>query len=350
MTERIGELLILGIAGTRLTAEEKEILRRVRPGGLILFRRNVEEAAQLHALVADIRAAAPDTLLYCDSEGGDVDRLAGIVGAAPPGEALAQAPVGIARHAGRAVGESLRCFGFDVDFAPVVDLDRGMSGNALDSRYLGHDTESVIARARSFLEGLHEAGVGGCLKHFPGLGPSRGDTHFEPGLVESGVDELAHDLEPFAELGPLARAVMVAHAVYPALDPERRPATLSEPILGEVLRTRLDFDGLAFSDDLEMKALDSWGSLEERAEATLVAGCDILPVCHTPQAAQGIVERLARPELEARVESALARLDAYRRHLAELRAQAPDRVPDLEHVREHIARVNVEAMGGHRIA
>lgn len=351
MRERIGELLILGISGTRLTPEEAAILGRVRPGGVILFRRNVEEAEQLGELVAEVREASPDTLLYCDAEGGDVDRLAGIVGAAPPGEALAQSPVGIARHAGRAVGESLRCFGFHVDFAPVVDLDRGMTGNALDSRYLGHDTEAVIARARSFLEGLHEAGVGGCLKHFPGLGPSRGDTHFEAGRVDADVDSLAEDLEPFSALGELAGAVMVAHAVYPALDPEERPATLSEPILGEILRNRLGFAGVAFSDDLEMKALDPWGSLEERAEATLVAGCDVLPLCHTSAAAERIVERLARPELEPRVESALARLATWRRHLETLRAEVPeDEVPDLEHVREHIARVNVEAMGGHRIA
>lgn len=351
MRDRIGELLILGVSGPRLTEEEAAILRRVRPGGVILFRRNIEEAGQLRELIAEVLEASPDTLLYCDSEGGEVDRLAGIVGAAPPGEALAQAPVGISRHAGRAVGESLRCFGFHVDFAPVVDLDRGMTGNALDSRYLGGDPEHVIERARSFLEGLHEAGVGGCLKHFPGLGASRGDTHFEAGVVDSDVDSLSDDLEPFAELGELAGSVMVAHAVYPALDPEERPATLSETIVGEVLRNRIGFDGVAFSDDLEMKALDPWGSLPERAAATLVAGCDVLPVCHTPQAAEAIVERLDDPELEPRIESALTRIAAWRRHLETLRAKAPDdRVPDLEHVREHIARVNVEAMGGHRIA
>lgn len=348
---RVGELLVLGVSGTEVTPEETEILRAVRPGGVILFRRNVEEEEQLRALVASILSASPGTLLYSDSEGGDVDRLAMIVGAAPPGEALAQAPVGVSRHAGRAVGESLRHFGFHVDYAPVVDLDHGQTGNALDSRYLGHDSHAVIERGRSFLEGLHEAGVGGCLKHFPGLGASRGDTHFEAGLVESDVESLAGDLEPFSALGELAGAVMVAHAAYPALDPERLPASLSPPIVQEVLRTRLDFRGVAHSDDLEMKALDAWGDLEERAERSLLAGCDVLPICHTPAAAPAIVERLSRPELVERVEEAAGRIAAYRRHLDDLRARrGGDDVPDLTTVREHLARVNVEAMGGHRIA
>jgi beta-N-acetylhexosaminidase len=146
--------------------------------------------------------------------------------------------------------------------------------------------------------------------------------------------------------------VIVANGTgCPVVESSTRPATLSEAIVGEILRNRLGFDGVAFSDDLEMKALDPWGSLAERAAATLVAGCDVLPVCHTPEAAEEIVERLDDPELEPRIESALARMAAWRRHLEGLRDQRPDaEVPDLEHVREHIARLNIEAMGGHRIA
>ncbi|HEX6201021.1 MAG TPA: glycoside hydrolase family 3 N-terminal domain-containing protein, partial [Thermoanaerobaculia bacterium] len=130
------ELLIVGVAGKELAAEEEALLREVRPGGVILFTRNVEAPEQVSALVAAIRRAAPETLLYSDSEGGRIDRLASLVGGAPAGEALAQAPPEVSRRAGRVVGESLRLFGLDVSYAPVVDLDRGETGNALEGRYL----------------------------------------------------------------------------------------------------------------------------------------------------------------------------------------------------------------------
>lgn len=338
--DKAGDLLIVGVAGKELAAEEEALLREVRPGGVILFTRNVEAPEQVSALVAAIRRAAPDALLYSDSEGGRVDRLAGLVGPAPAGGVLARAEPDLARRAGRAVGEALRLFGFDVDFAPVVDLDHGFEANALDGRYLGRAPEAVIPRARAFLEGLHAAGAGGCLKHFPGLGPSRGDTHFETGLVEAEAGELERDLEPFARLGELAGSVMVAHAVYPALDPERRPASLSAPVARDLLRGRLGFRGVAVSDDLEMQALDPWGDLPERAEAALAAGCDLLPVCHTLEAVPEIVRHLARPELAERVAEARGRLAAYRR---KLQALDPGTPPDFDTVRARLAEVAEEA-------
>lgn len=337
---RAAELLITGVPGKELDPETEALLREVRPGGVILFQRNVESPEQVGALVAAIRRAAPEVLLYCDAEGGRVDRLAGLVGPAPAAAALARAEPELARRAGRAVGEALRLFGFDVDFAPVVDLDHDREGNALDGRYLGRRPEEVIPRARAFLEGLHGAGVGGCLKHFPGLGPSRGDTHFEAGLVEAEADELAPDIEPFARLGALAGSVMVAHAAFPGLDPERRPASLSPAVARELLRERLGFTGVAVSDDLEMQALDPWGDLAERAEAALTAGCDLLPVCHTLDAVPGIVERLARPENTDRVAEARDRLAAYRRSLEELNRPDP---PDIDTLQASLAEVTEEA-------
>jgi beta-N-acetylhexosaminidase len=334
------ELVIVGVPGKELEPETEALLRELRPGGVILFRRNVESAEQLGALVAAIRRAAPGTLLYCDAEGGRVDRLAGIVGPAPAGAALGRAAPELARRAGRWVGESLRLFGFDVDFAPVVDLDHGEADNALDGRYLGRSPAEVVPRARAFLEGLHEAGVGGCVKHFPGLGPSRGDTHFETGLVEQEAEALGPDLEPFARLADLAGSVMVAHAVFPGLDPERRPASLSRPIASLLLRGRLGFTGVAVADDLEMQALDPWGDLAERSAAALAAGCDLLPICHTLEAVPGIVERLAGPDLVDRVTEARARLHAYHRSLEARQRPEP---PDLNTVRARLAEVAEEA-------
>jgi beta-N-acetylhexosaminidase len=337
---RAGDLFIVGLPGKELGADDEALLLDVQPGGVILFSRNVESAEQLGALVAEIRRAAPGALLYCDAEGGRVDRLAGIVGPAPAGAALARGAPELARRAGRWVGESLRLFGFDVDFAPVVDLDHGEEANALDGRYLGRRPAKVVPRARAFLEGLHQAGVGGCVKHFPGLGPSRGDTHFETGLVEGEAEELAPDLEPFARLADLAGAVMVAHAVFPGLDPERRPASLSRSIASLLLRGRLGFSGVAVADDLEMLALEPWGGLAERSEAALVAGCDLLPVCHTLEAVPEVLDRLERPELAGRIAEARERLAAYRRALHE---HSPAEPPDLATVRQRLAEVAVEA-------
>ncbi len=335
--EGAGELLVVGLPGLELDADSAVLLREVRPGGVILFKHNIESAGQLEELVAAVRRTVPGALLYSDSEGGRVDRLAGVVGAAPAAGGLARAPASTAREAGRCVGESLRLFDYDVDFAPVVDLDQGIEGNAMDGRYLGTTPEAVEERAGAFLEGLHAAGVGGCLKHFPGLGASRGDTHFESGRVDRPAAELEADLRPFARLAPSAGMVMVAHAVYPALDREARPASLSGPIVTDLLRGRLGFDGVAVADDLGMRALEPWGDLADRAEAALDAGCDLLPVCHDLEEAPAVAERLERRTLRRRVERARARLAGYRRHLGSLRAAATPVSGDLETARSRLA-------------
>ena len=341
-----GALLVVGLPGLELDAESAALLAEVRPGGVILFKHNVASAEQLGELIAGVRRAAPGALLYSDSEGGRVDRLGGIVGPAPAAGALARFPAEVAGRAGRRVGESLRLFGYDVDFAPVVDLDRGLAANALDGRYLGASPEAVEERAAAFLDGLHAAGVGGCLKHFPGLGPSTGDTHFETGLVDRSADELEEDLAPFARLAAAAGMVMIAHAVYPALDPARRPASVSGPIARDLLRGRLGFEGVAVADDLGMQALEPVGDAADRAEAALDAGCDALPLCRGLADAPAVVERLEKGSLAARVRRARERLDGYRRHRAslrpDLRREALPAPGDLETVRSRLAELGRE--------
>ena len=314
-----GGLLVVGVSGPSLTDAERGLLAGLRPFGVILFARNVEEAGQFTALVAEIRRAAPGVLLFVDAEGGRVDRLRRVVGAAPPAAALATSPPALARRAGRWIGHALRAFDLDVTFAPVVDLDRGLAGNALEGRTLGTRPQAVVARARAFLAGLHGAGTGGCVKHFPGLGGAAEDTHLQGSRVDLGRDELELDLAPFRELAALAGAVMMGHAAYPAWDPSGRPASLSTAIVGDLLRDELGFDGVAFSDDLEMRALDRWGGLPERAEATLVAGCDALLVCSRLAEAPEVAAHLGGRRLGALRRQALARLAGYREHLKGLR-------------------------------
>ena len=311
--------VFVGIPGTELDAPTSALLAEHRPGGIVLFGRNIKEPEQLQELVTALRRVLPDAVLAIDAEGGRVDRLKGIVGPAPAGSILARNPPSLALQAGTWVAHALRLFDIDVDFAPVVDLDRGERDNALDDRYLGGRPADVVPRARAFLRGLHAGGAGGCLKHFPGLGGAAQDTHFKVSVVYVSQQALRADLDPFEALARLAGAVMVSHAIYPAYDDEKRPATLSPPILGGLLRGRLRFDGLAFSDDLEMKALDEWGDVPERSEACFAAGCDVLLACQSLEALPEIVARLEAPALAERRQEAHRRLETYRQRLRTLR-------------------------------
>lgn len=324
--DRPAEPLWVGLPGVDLDPESESLLADHRPGGIVLFGRNCESPEQLGALVRAIRRALPGAILAIDAEGGRVDRLRGIVGPAPSAARLAAEPPCHAFEAGRAIGRSLRLFDLDVDFAPVVDLDRGKSGNALDDRTLGSHPGAVVERARAFLAGLHAGGAGGCLKHFPGLGGAGEDTHLEGSVVAAGADQIEEDLAPFIALAATAGAVMIAHAAYPALDADLRPATLSPPVHA-LLRHRLGREVLAISDDLEMKALDVWGDLPARTAACFAAGCDVLPVCKTLEALPEIAARLADPALAPRHAEARLRTLRYRRRLEILRSTQEHAAP-----------------------
>jgi len=315
---RAADLLVVGIPDKDLDSDTRKRLEALGPGAVLLLPRNVEDMEQLVELIGELRELLPEALVTIDVEGGRVDTLQAVMGGTPAPSDLAAGSASLAHETGRWVGHALRLFDVDFDLAPVVDLDRGEENNALDGRYLGADPESVLVRARAFLRGLHTAGVGGCLKHFPGLGGATDDTHYMGSSVYLPRDELARDLEPFRELGELAGAVMVGHANYPAFDRDGLPATLSPRILRELLRDEVGFAGVAVSDDLEMKALDDWGEPAERAQSAFVAGCDLLVVPHSLDAAEAIAERLEAPRFEERREEAAARLGGFRDHLKAL--------------------------------
>lgn len=310
---------------------------------MILFARNLTTLEALRELIDGIHEQAPEALMYLDAEGGRVDRLRALVAPAPAAGTLTTAAPSLAGSAGRWVGRALRACGFDADFAPVADLDRGERDNALDGRTFGTGARDVVPRARAFLDGLHAAGVGGCVKHFPGLGGAKRDTHREGAPIELDGDELKRDLAPFRALAARARAVMIAHASYPALDPSGRPATLSSAIATGLLRRELGFKGLSVSDDLEMHALSPWGNLAERTAAALVAGCDLLPICHDLEGAAEAARRLGARSLASRREQALRRAHAWRRHLLQLRKGR--RVYGIGTIRRELGRLE-KLLGG----
>ncbi len=338
-----GGVLWLGLEGRRLAAEERRLLGRVQPSGLVLFQRNVGAAEELVALIAELRALLPGAILAVDSEGGRVDRLREVVGAAPAAAELARLPPAWSRRSGHWVGSALRAFDFDLDLAPVVDLDHGLAGNALDRRSFGAEPRRVVARARAFALGLREAGVGACLKHYPGLGAAPADTHLAPARIALPRARLARDLLPFVRLAAeRPECVLVGHGIYPVLDPTERPASLSPAIAGPPLRRALGFRGAVLSDDLEMGALGPWGDLPERGAAALAAGCDALLFCRRLEEAPRIAEGLARAGLRERLAAANARLRRLRRRLDALRRAAPA-PPTLPEIRRGLARLRERA-------
>jgi beta-N-acetylhexosaminidase len=351
---RANELVFAGVPGPDLDKASAALLSEHQPGGVVLLGWNFKTLEQLAELTAEIRRLLPDVVLCIDAEGGRVDRMKEIVGPAPAASLLGRRPASLAYQAGHWIAQAMRLFDFDMDFAPVVDLDRGETDNALDGRYFGTDPKQVIKHARAFLRGLHAGGAGGCIKHFPGLGGAGQDTHHQGSVVYLPSDELKADVAPFAALAEHAGAVMVGHAAYPAYDSSMRPATMSPEILGGLLRGRLGFTGLAVSDDLDMKALATWGEMPDRAARSFASGCDVLLVCHNLSDLPGVIERLEDPALDGRREEALGRLDVYRQRLSTLRA-ARDHVnlmdaagggDRLEIVQEALAEILKSARGG----
>ncbi|QFU01895.1 Beta-hexosaminidase [Halomonas sp. THAF5a] len=335
MTQMLGPVM-LDLEGQRLTAEEGELLARPEVGGVILFARNIVSAAQVRALSDEIRRIRPDLLLAIDQEGGRVQRLHEGVTRLPAmgrlGRDFAVQPevtLRLCQDAGWLLGMEMAACGLDLSFAPVLDVDGGTS-SVIGDRSFSADPEAVARMGRAFLDGLHEAGMVGVGKHFPGHGGVAADSHHELPVDERPLAALrAHDLVPFARLAPRLDAVMPAHVVYSAFD--HRPAGFSPAWLG-MLRESLGFKGAIFSDDLSMAGAASAGSPGERARAALAAGCDMLLVCNDRAAALEVLEacrghqakrlsRLryarARPDL-----SALGALSRWRRVHAHLEALA----------------------------
>jgi beta-N-acetylhexosaminidase len=323
---------IVGLAGPALSDAERGLYRRLPPAGFILFRRNCEEPRQVADLTRDLRALLADRSVpvLIDQEGGRVMRLGPphwpvLPAAARIGDLAGRAPkkgLEAARRLGEAIGGELSAVGIDVDCAPCLDLARPETTRAIGDRAFAADPSLVGRLGRAFMAGLSSAGVAPVIKHLPGHGRARVDSHHELPVVEAGLDELsASDLVPFRMCADSPFA-MTAHLVYTGLDPER-PATLSPMVIRDVIRGAIGFRGILISDDLGMSALT--GDIGSRAARAVAAGCDLALECSgdparaeaalraVPALAEATAARLAqalpRPGAAAPVPEALARLD-----------------------------------------
>lgn len=303
---------VTGLKGTVLSAGERAFLAEAAPWGLILFRRNVEHPDQLRRLTSDFRDAVGwSAPVLVDQEGGRVQRLtAPHWRKYPSGRRLAGAAalageVTLVADVAHLIGDDLAAVGIDVDCAPCLDIATPDMTPAIGDRSYGERPDLVAAAGRAFADGLKAAGLLPVIKHVPGHGRARVDSHHELPVVDADLDSLAAtDFMPFAALADLP-AAMTAHLVYTAVDPDR-PATQSPVVIEEIIRRRIGFDGLLFSDDLSMNALK--GTIAERARATLAAGCDIALHC-SGDMAEMVAVAAETPELvgkaAARAERAL---------------------------------------------
>ncbi len=279
-----GQLLFAGVDGIAMTPGLRRDLEAVRPGGIILFARNLQDAAQVAAFCRDLRSALPvPPFLAIDQEGGRVSRLKGILPPIPANLSMAAAagPIPLVRAHGEQTGRALALLGFSLNFAPVLDLSEAESPNGIGDRAYGSDPEAVARLARVFLEAQALAGIPGCGKHFPGLGGGRVDSHLDLPRIERSAGEIwEEDLLPYRRLGDALPMVMVGHAHYPALQgSEPRPATLSREVVTSLLRKRLGYRGVVITDDLEMGAVDQRRPAGDVAIEALKAGNDLVMFC-----------------------------------------------------------------------
>lgn len=276
---------ILGLSGLALTDAERALIRGADPAGFILFGRNVGDPAQLRALTDSLREVSgrADLPILVDQEGGRVARLRPPHWPAFPApwrfaELYRKAPISAieaARVNALAMAAMLAAAGINVDCTPLLDLRREGAHDVIGDRALGPEPMQVAALGRAVLDGLEAGGVLGVVKHMPGHGRARADSHEELPVVDASAEELAADLAPFRALADAPMA-MAAHLLYPAWDPDR-PASISPILIAGVIRGEIGFDGLLFSDDIAMAALS--GPVAERARSVIAAGCDLALHC-----------------------------------------------------------------------
>ena len=291
-------VLMLDLKGLAPDSDELIILSKASVGGVILFSRNYQNAEQLITLVTTIRAVKPDILIAVDQEGGRVQRFHGEpFTRLPPMGVLGrlyavdrEAALHLTKACGWLMASEVRAFDIDLSFAPVLDLNRNIS-RVIGDRAFGSNPESVFLLAHAFVEGMHEVGMTATGKHFPGHGGVSADSHIALPKDTRSLAAIEPDLLVFRNMIDAGLdAIMPAHVAFPSVDAV--PAGFSSIWLQDVLRKKLGFNGVIFSDCLNMAAASVLGGFPVRAEAALRAGCDMVLVCNNPNGAQEVLNWL----------------------------------------------------------
>ena len=279
----VGQLLIVGFEGVEMNSHLASVLTRLQPAGVILFARNIQSSEQTWQLLRHCQKCVDAPLFTCvDLEGGTVDRFRDVLGATPSAaEVFATDDPRMFRRHGEIIGENCRTLGFNLDFAPVVDLAFSASRNVMGTRAVSDDPRAVAAYAREFLEGLKKCRVLGCGKHFPGLGEGKLDSHHELPVIDKSLKLLlAEDLVPYRMLRRQLPFAMISHAAYPQVTKSKIPASLSKIWITDILKKKIGYRGLIVSDDLEMGGVLGAAPIGEAAVEFIRAGGDLCLICH----------------------------------------------------------------------
>ena len=348
--QQIGQFLYIGLPGTTLDDETRQLVEEVKPGGIIIFGRNVATPSQLRDLIDGVRELLPiEPLVGIDQEGGLVDRLRKIVTPMPAARTIRQhGDLASARALGRITGEVLRMLGFNMNFAPVMSImtdERDLLSNGLYSRSFGRSPGEVLGYTTVYLRGLQETGLIGCLKHFPGIGAGEVDSHEQMPLVHLSHDDLiAQDLAPYIELfgrkDDRVRCVMVSHGGFPNIDIRQEltggllePASLSYNIVTTLLRKELGYQHLVVTDDLEMGAISRHCDIDAASIRAFLAGEDMLLICAHPDVIRTGYHALLHAAQKNKIPK--ERIRASLKHIAAMKSIIKPPVPlDLQKIED----------------
>lgn len=314
---RAGQRLVVGLAGASLSDAERDFIHEVQPGGFVLFKRNVEEPGQVRELNRELRSlldASVPPIRCVDQEGGRVQRVREPATLWPPMRFVGNVDrAAFTEEVGRALGREVRALGFDLDFAPVADVDSNPANPIIGDRAFSRRADRAGVHAAAFIRGMQAEGCIACAKHFPGHGDTATDSHLELPVVEKDPDELEEvELRPFAPcIAAGVGTVMTAHVLYPAWD-ELVPATMSRRILHRILRQDLGFRGVVVSDDLEMKAVRGRYPVDQQLRLASAATVDVFLVCSDLALAHESWETLIRLQEEDKAQEDAA-IDAVKR-------------------------------------
>jgi beta-N-acetylhexosaminidase len=321
ISKNIGQLLIIGFDGIEMSPSLASLLCDVQPAGVILFARNITGAEQTWKLLRDCQAVVKTPLFTCvDMEGGKVDRFRNVLGSAPsPADVFATGDRRVFRKHGQVIGANCRALGFNVDFAPALDLAFEASKSVMSSRAVSQEPKKVVVYARGFLRGLNDSGVLGCGKHFPGLGEGKLDSHHELPVIEKSWKRLWNeDMVPYRTMRRDLPFVMVSHAAYPAVTKKAIPASISGKWVTDVLRKKIGYRGLIASDDLEMGGVLAAAPIERATVEFVRAGGDVGLICHKEEFVRRSFEELAGEaekdrKFRKRVEQSVERVLAFKK-------------------------------------
>ena len=321
LREKVGQLFMIGFDGTELSPELIAWLKEYQPGGIILFSRNLVDAQQIAHLTNALQEHAPTSpfLMAIDQEGGKVSRLPAEFTIFPPAATVAACgSPDFAYRTAATTAQELRAVGFNMNMAPVLDVNTNPSNPIIGDRAFSGDPMHVCSFGNATISGLHDHGVIACGKHFPGHGETTKDSHKELPVVTLSKERLEEiELHPFrSAISHGLMTLMSAHIHYPALD-DTVPATLSHSIMTTLLREELGFTGVLLSDDLEMNAIAEHSSMGEAAVRSIQAGVDLILICHQQprqaEAIEAIEKAVQSGDISmARLEASVSRLSALK--------------------------------------